>query len=466
MMDVPEVHYARSGGVSIAYQVFGSGPVDLVVVRGSLSDLGSVWEQPLFVRHAEGLARFARVLMFDKRGMGLSDRLRDVSTIEDRMDDIRAVLDDTRIDRAAFFAAHEGTRLALLFGSSYPERTRALVLYEPSVRGRRSPDYPWARNDDEWRDWLREVAAGWGDAAFFGRMLREYSPSVAGDPEFTGWYVRHMRSSASPSAAVAFQRMVMDGDVSSVLPTIRVPTLVLHRSMSLGPADYVARRIPGAQRVEIPALKDGFSWANPEANQILLDATARFLVGLDSGTERESVLGTFLFTDIVESTARAAEVGNVAWQALLEQHHAIVRHRLAQFRGDEVGTAGDGFFATFDGPGRAIRCACTIRDDVRALGLEIRAGVHSGEGQVIDGQVGGLAVHIAARVAAQADPGEVLVSSTVRDLVAGSGFEFEDRGVHGLKGVPGEWRLYSVCADASRSGGTGAITPSAQRPMA
>ena len=197
-MDVPEVRYARSGGVSIAYQSFGAGSVDLVVVRGSLSDLASVWEQPLFVRHAEGLAGFAHVLMFDKRGMGLSDRLREVSTLEDRMDDIRAVLDDAGVDRAAFLAAHEGTRLAILFAATYPERTRALVLHEPSVRGRRAPDYPWARTDDEWRDWLREVGTSWGDAAFFGRMLRDYSPTVAGDPAFAHWYVRHMRSSASP----------------------------------------------------------------------------------------------------------------------------------------------------------------------------------------------------------------------------------------------------------------------------
>ena len=383
--------------------------------------------------------------MFDKRGMGLSDRLREVSTLEDRMDDIRAVLDDAGVDRAAFLAAHEGTRLAILFAATYPERTRALVLHEPSVRGRRAPDYPWARTDDEWRDWLREVGTSWGDAAFFGRMLRDYSPTVAGDPAFAHWYVRHMRSSASPNAAVAFQRMVMEGDVSNVLTVVRVPTLVLHRPMSLGSADFVTKRIPGARRVEIPGLVDGYSWANPTANQVLLDETQRFLAGLDETKEPDTILGTFLFTDIVGSTARAAAIGDVAWQAQLAQHHALVRRRLAEFRGEEVGTAGDGFFATFDGPGRAIRCACALRDDVRGIGLEIRAGLHSGEGQVIDGQISGLAVHIAARVAALAGPSEVLVSATVKDLVAGSGFEFADRGEHALKGVPGDWRLYAVC---------------------
>jgi class 3 adenylate cyclase len=290
-----------------------------------------------------------------------------------------------------------------------------------------------------------EVAAGWGDAAFFARTLRDYCPSVAADPDFSRWYARHMRSSASPGAAVAFQRMVMEGDVSGILTSIRVPTLVTHRPMSLGFADFVARRIPGAMRVEITGLVDGYSWANPVANQILLDETAAFLRATAEAKEPDTVLGTFLFTDIVGSTAQAAVLGDVAWRDLLARYHAIVRQRLAQFRGEEVGTAGDGFFATFDGPGRAIRCACALRDDVRGLGLDIRAGLHTGEGQIMDGHVGGLAVHIAARVAAEAGSGEVLVSATVRDLVAGSGFEFTDRGAHVLKGVPGEWHLYAVC---------------------
>jgi class 3 adenylate cyclase len=441
-MEIPEVRYARSGDVSIAYQQFGEGPIDLVVVRGSLSDLASVWEQPLFVRHAEGLAAFSRVLMFDKRGMGLSDRVREVPTLEARMDDVRAVLDDAGVERAAFLAAHEGVRMAVLFAASYPERTMALVLHEPSARGRRGPDYPWARNDEDWRAWLKDVAAGWGSPEFFDRQLHDYCPTVADDPDFGAWYVRHMRSSASPGAATAYQRMVMDGDVSDILPTIRVPTLVTHRPMSLGPADYVATRIPGAVRREIPGLVDGYSWADPAGNGVLLEETERFLRALRDGAEPETVLATFLFTDIVGSTERAVELGDVAWRALLERHHAIVRHRIAQFRGSEVGTAGDGFFATFDGPGRAIRCACALRDDVRSLGLEVRIGLHTGEGQLIDGTVGGIAVHTAARVAALAQPGEVLVSSTVRDLVAGSGMEFREQGSHILKGVPGEWRLY------------------------
>jgi class 3 adenylate cyclase len=445
-VEIPEVRYARSGDVSVAYQTFGSGPVDLVLVRGSLSDLASVWDQPLFVRHAEGLASFARVTMFDKRGMGLSDRLRDVPTLETRMDDIRAVMDAAGIERAAFLAAHEGVRIAILFAASYPERTVALILHEPRIKGRRSEGYPWNRSDDDWRAWLREVGASWGSTEFLERQLREYCPTVADDPEFRTWYVRHMRSSASPGAAAAFQRMVMEGDVTDVLPTVRVPTLVTHRPMSAGPADFTARHIPGAVKREIPGLVDGYSWADPDANQVLLDETEAFLRGLEAAGEPDVMLGTFLFTDIVGSTERAAELGDASFGKLLEQHHAVVRRRLAQFRGKEVSTAGDGFFAIFDGPGRAIRAACAIRDDVRSLGLEIRAGLHTGEGHVHAGEVSGIAVHLAARVAALAGAGEVLVSSTVRDLVAGSEVKFEDRGAHTLKGVPGEWRLYATCA--------------------
>jgi class 3 adenylate cyclase len=443
-MDVPEIHYARSGDVAIAYQAFGDGPIDLVVIRGSLSDLASVWDQPLFVRHVEGLARFARVLMFDKRGMGLSDRLREVPTLEARMDDIRAVMDHAGVERGAFFAAHEGIRLAVLYAASYPERASALVLHEPSVRGRRSTDYPWARSDDDWRVWLRRVADGWGDPGFFATALAEYCPSVAGDAEFGRWYARHMRSSASPGAAVAYQRMVMDGDATAILPMVRVPVLVTHRPASIGPAEFVASRIPGATRFEVPGLVDGYSWADPAANDLLLAETERFLRAVEVGAEPDAVLGTYLFTDIVGSTERAAALGDAAWQALLERHHALVRQHLARFRGREIGTAGDGFFATFDGPGRAVRCACALRDEIRTLGLEIRAGLHTGEGRLIDGQVAGIAVHTAARVAARAEPGEVLVSSTVRDLVAGSDLAFDDRGSHALKGVPGEWHLFAA----------------------
>jgi class 3 adenylate cyclase len=443
---VPEIRYARSGDVSVAFQVFGAGPLDVVVVRGSLSELASVWEQPLFVRHIEGLASFARVIMFDKRGMGLSDRLRDVPTLEARMDDIRAVMDAADSERAALFAAHEGARIAVLFAATYPERTAALVLHDPSARGRRTADYPWARSDEEWRAWLREVADGWGTPEFFERQLADYCPTVATDDEFKRWYVRHMRQSASPGAAVAFQRMVMDGNVADVLPAIRVPTVVFHRPMSAEPAAYVASRIQGAATREIEGLVDGYSWVNPAATETLLRETESFLRGVDGTGETERVLTTILVTDVVGSTEHAARLGDAEWKKLLQRHHALVRQRLAQFRGEELNTMGDGFLASFDGPGRAIRSASAMRDDLGPLGLEIRAGVHTGESEILDGKVGGIAVHIAARIAASADPGQVLVSSTVKDLVAGSGIEFEDRGVHALKGVPGEWQLYAVDA--------------------
>jgi len=443
-VEVPEIRYARSGDVSVAFQVFGAGTFDLVVVRGSLSDLTSVWEQPLFVSHIEGLASFARVIMFDKRGMGLSDRLRDVPTLEARMDDVRAVMDAADSERAALFAAHEGARIAILFAATYPERTTALVLHDPSARGRKAADYPWARSDEEWRRWLRDVAEGWGTATFFEQQLREYSPTVASDDEFKRWYVRHMRQSASPGAAVAFQRMVMDGNVTDVLPAIRVPALVFHRPMSAEAAAYVAGRIPDASTRELDGLVDGYSWVNRAATDVLLRETESFLRDLDTAAEPERVLATILFTDIVGSTEHAARLGDSEWKKLLQRHHALVRQRLAQFRGEELNTMGDGFLASFDGPGRAIRSACAIRDDVRSLGLEIRAGMHTGEGEVLDGKIGGIAVHIAARVAANAHPSEVLVSSTVKDLVAGSGIEFEDGGLHVLKGIPGEWQLYAV----------------------
>jgi len=443
-VEVPEIRYARSGDISIAFQVFGEGPVDVVVIRGSLSDLASVWEQPLFVDHIEGFARFARVIMFDKRGMGLSDRLRDVPTLEARMDDVRAVMDAAGSDRAALFAAHEGARIAILFAATYPERTAALVLHDPSARGQQTADYPWARNDEEWRIWLRQVADGWGTPDFFEDQLTAYCPTMRNDAEFQRWYGRHMRQSASPGAAVAFQRMVMDGNVTDVLGAVRVPTLVFHRPMSAESAAYVADRIPGASTRQLDGLVDGYSWVDLTATEVLLRETESFLRSVDAPAQPERVLATMVFTDIVGSTERAAKLGDAEWKRLLQRHHAVVRQRLAQFRGEELGTAGDGFLASFDGPGRAIRSACAIRDDVRPLGLEIRAGVHTGEAEVLDGQIGGIAVHIAARVAASAGPGEVLVSSTVKDLVAGSELEFEDRGLHALKGVPGEWRLYSV----------------------
>ena len=360
------------------------------------------------------------------------------------MDDIRVVMDAAGMEQAVLFAAHEGSRIAVLFAATYPERTRALVLHDPSARGRRGPATRGPAPDEAWRSWLRDVADGWGTSDFFERYLRDYSPSVADDDGFRRWFVRHMRSSASPGAAVAFQRMVMEGDVSDVLPAVRVPTLVLSRPQSVGATRYVAERIPAAEWREIPGLVDGYSWVDPDANAVLLAETETFLRGLASPSEPERLLATFLFTDIVGSTEHAARIGDTAWRRLLAQHDGRIRARLAEHRGNELSTTGDGFFASFDGPGRAIRCARAIRDDVQTLGIEIRAGLHTGEAELRNGTVGGIAVHIAARVAALAGASEILVSRTVRDLVAGSLIEFDDRGEHDLKGVPGRWPLYAV----------------------
>jgi class 3 adenylate cyclase len=441
---VPQTHYARSGDVSIAYQVLGKGPPNLILIRGSLSELTSVWEQPLLVDFLEGLARFSRLVLFDKRGMGLSDRLRDVSTLEARMDDIRAVLDACEVEETVLFAAHEGVRLALLFAATYPERTSGLVLYDPSARGRRSDEYPWARSDAEWRRWIREVEDGWGEPEFFARYLADYAPSVADDEGFMEWFVRHMRQSASPGAAVAFQRMVMAGDVTDVLPTVTAPVLIFHRAGSVGSAEYVATRLNEAVVKEIPRLVDGYSWVDPDANDFMLRETQEFVRALGQASEPDRMLATILFTDIVGSTERASDLGDSEWKVLLTRHDGLVRRALAEHRGREINTTGDGFVASFDGPGRAIRCACAISAGVQELGLEIRAGIHTGEGEVVDGSIGGIAVHIAARVMAEAGAGEVFVTSTVRDLVAGDRFEFEDRGRHALKGVPSEWQLMAV----------------------
>jgi class 3 adenylate cyclase len=442
--EIPDVKYARSGDVAIAYQVVGAGDVDLLFVRGTIADLLASWDQPLFVAHVEGLARSGRVLLFDKRGSGLSDPVRQVPTLETRMDDIRAVMDAAGSERAVLWAGQEGTRIAVLFAATYPERTNGVVLYDPTARGLWSSDYPWALNEEQWRQELREIRDRWGDRDFLSERIHRFAPSRAEDEAFAEWFVWFMRRSASPAEAVAFHRMSMEGDVRDVLSAVRSPTLLLHRPETRDEALYAAARIPGSERIEVEGLRDWYCWADPEANQVLLDETKRFVESLSAAPVADRVLATVLFTDIVGSTRKAAELGDRTWRELLDRHHALVRGELARFRGEELDTTGDGFFATFDGPGRAIECALAIRDSVRSLGLEIRAGLHTGECERVDGKLGGIAVPTGARIAALADDGEVLVSHTVKDLVAGSEIAFSERGMHELKGVPGEWRLYAV----------------------
>jgi class 3 adenylate cyclase len=443
-VDMPDVSYARSGDVAIAYQVVGEGPIDVVFIRGTLADLLGSWDMPLFVDHIKGLSESARVLLFDKRGSGLSDPVRQVPTLETRMDDVRAVMDAVDSERAVLWAAQEGSRIALLFAATYPERTSALVLYDPTARGLWAPDYPWAATDDEWRAELREIRGRWGDRGYLAERAHRLSPFGAQNDDWLDWFVWYQRRSASPAEAVVFHRMAMEGDVRDILPAVRAPTLVLHRTETRDEAAFVADRISGARRIEVEGLHDWFSWADPEHNAMLLRETHEFVHGLATTPAPDRVLATIMFTDIVGSTERAAELGDTAWSELLARHHTLVRGELVRFRGEELDTTGDGFFAAFDGPGRAIECASAIRDAVRSLGLEVRAGLHTGECERVDGKLGGIAVPTGARIASLAEPGEVLVSSTVRDLVAGSAIRFEDRGQHELKGVPGEWRLYAV----------------------
>jgi class 3 adenylate cyclase len=443
-VEIPDVQYARSGDVAIAYQTFGEGSVDLVFVRGFAGDLLSVWEQPLLVRFVEELASFTRLTLIDKRGTGLSDRVREVPTLETRMDDLRAVLDDIGAESAVLWTAQEGTRLATLFAATSPERTAGLSLIDPTAKGRRTEDYPWALGDEEWRVLLREVREGWGRAEYFEELLPKWAPTMVDDPEFRRWFVGHMRRGLSPGSALSFFRMMMDADVSDVLPVVRVPTVVLSTPAERGPGEFFARRIRGARLVELPNDFGIYHWIDPETHDVVMRETRALVERVRAPAPPTRVLSTVLFTDLVGSTEQASALGDRAWRELLARHHAAVRRRLGEHRGEEVDTAGDGFFATFDGPGRAIECACSIREDLRGLGLTVRAGIHTGECEVADGKVAGVAVHMGARIATLAGPGEVLVSGTVKDLVAGSGIAFEDRGSHELKGVPGEWRLFAV----------------------
>jgi pimeloyl-ACP methyl ester carboxylesterase len=439
----PDTRYARSGEVNIAYQVVGEGPLDLVFVSGWVSNLDLMWQEPSYARFLRRLASFSRLILFDKRGTGLSDRVpeADLPTLEARMDDVRAVLDAAGSERAALLGHSEGGPMCLLFAATYPERTVALVLIGTYARRLVGDGYPFGAEPEAYDSFLREIADGWGGAV----GLEARAPSLVDDTRFRTWWSDYLRMSASPGAALALTRMNGEIDVRPALETIGVPTLVVHRtgdrSLPVEGARYLAERIRGARLVELPGI-DHLPFVGDQ--DAILDEIEEFLTGVRRGADVDRVLATVLFTDIVGSTEWAVRLGDREWRDLLDSHHLLVRRALESWRGLEVDTAGDGFLATFDGPARAIRCACAIRDAVRGLGLEIRAGLHTGECEVHGETVAGIAVHIGARVAALAGHGEVLVSSTVRDLVAGSGIEFDERGEHELKGVPGRWRLYSV----------------------
>jgi class 3 adenylate cyclase len=449
----PETRYARSGDVNIAYQVAGEGPGDLVWVPGWVSNIELTWENPDMVRLFERLTSFSRLILFDKRGTGLSDRVSNerLPDLEQRMDDVRAVLDAAGSEHAALFGHSEGGNMSVLFAATYPERTSALITLGCFAK-RRDPDddYPWAPTADERAETIADVEQNWGTLR--PQDVEYMAPSRAGDEQFVRNLERYLRASASPGAAAALLRMNTDIDVRAVLPTITVPTLVLHRTgdhdVNIAEGRYLASRIPGAKFVELPGEDHLIGAGDTEA---IGDEIEEFLTGKRPAPDPDRVLATVLFTDIVGSTRRAVELGDRRWRDLLSRHDEAVRRELDRFRGREIDTAGDGFLATFDGPARAIRCAVSIGEAVRELGVEVRAGIHTGECELDGPKVRGIAVHTGARVASLAGPGEVLVSQTVKDLIAGSGLELEDRGLHELKGVPGEWRVYAAVSTSATS---------------
>ena len=440
MPSPPKTQYAKSGDLHIAYQVMGTGPLDLVFVPGFVSHLEYQWEHPESARFLERLSSFSRLIRFDKRGTGLSDRVGGIPTLEQRMDDVRAVMDAVGSERAALFGVSEGGPMSLLFAATYPERTSALVLYGSYARRAWAPDHPFGRTGEEMGRIIETMEREWGGPV----GVEIWVPSMAGDERFRHWWANYLRLAGSPGTAVSVMRMNMEIDVRHVLPAVRVPTLVIHRTgdrlTRVEQGRYLAERIPAARLAELPG-DDHVPFFNSDQ---IIDEVEEFLTGTRHATEADRVLATVLFTDIVGSTERAAALGDRKWRELVEGYYLLARRELTRFRGREVDTAGDGFFASFDGPARAVRCAEAIAAGVRSLGIEIRAGLHTGECEVIGDKVGGIAVHIGARVASLARAGEVLVSSTVKDLVAGSGISFEDRGTQTLKGVPGEWRLFAV----------------------
>ena len=437
----PETKYAKSGDVNIAYQVVGDGPLDLVLVPGFASHVEYAWEDPSFARFLRRLASFSRLILFDKRGTGLSDRVSvtELPTLEQRMDDVRAVMDAVGAERAALLGVSEGGPMSTLFAATYPERTTALVLYGAFAGLSELQPSP-----EQMKPFLDAMERNWGQG--FGIGL--FAPSMAGDESCRQWWARFERLACSPGAAVALLRMNMEIDIRHILPAIRVPTLVLHRAgdraVSVEQGRYMAEHISGAKYVELPG-DDHAPWSGDQ--DAILGEIEEFLTGVRPGPEPDRVLATVLFTDIVGSTERAVKLGDRRWRDLLDGYYAVARKELGRFRGREVKTMGDGLLATFDGPARGIRCACAVSDAARQIGIETRAGLHTGECEMMGDDVGGIAVHIGARVAAMAGAGQVLVSSTVKDLVAGSGLQFEDRGSHTLKGVADEWRLFAVKRD-------------------
>lgn len=442
---MPPIKYTKSGGVHIAYQVLGDGPIDLLLVHGWVSNLEFFSEEPTAARFLERLNSFARVIQFDKRGTGLSDRVSEseLPTLEQRMEDVHAVLNAAGSKRAALFGISEGGPMCALFAATYPERTTALITCGSYARWLRDDDCPWAPSREQHEAAFAAYEQAWGTPIGF----KIIAPTAAADEHNRNWWARYLRMGASPGAGVALYRMNVEIDIRSLLPSIHVPTLLLHRSgdrlINVAASRYMAERIPGARLVELPGNDHLPFFGDSDA---VIDEIQEFLTGVRPAAAYDTTLATILFVDIADATAMASSLGDARWRDVLNAFHHSVRQELDRHRGKLIDTAGDGAFASFDGPARAIRCACAVRDRAAALGVSVRAGLHTGECQIAGEKLAGIAVHIGARVAACAQPGEVVVSSTVKDLVAGAGLRFSDHGVHALKGVPGEWRLFAVQA--------------------
>jgi class 3 adenylate cyclase len=433
--------YAKSGDLHIAYAVQGDGPVDMVWVPPWISHVEYLWAEPSLERFAGRLTSFGRLITFDRRGSGLSDPLLGAPTLEEQMDDVLAVMDAAGSERAAICGTLEGGPMAALFAATHPDRVDALVLYATFARATWAPDYDWAWTAERRSEEMDALVEHWGE----GLVASGVAPSMRAEPRFMEWAGRLERLAASPGTIRRIFDLIGEFDVRDVLPSIRVSTLVMHREhdsfIKVEHSRYIASKIPGARYVELDGEENMFSIGDSEA---AIGEIEEFLTGTRHEREPDRMLATVLFTDICDSTRRAAEMGDRGWRFLLERHDALFRQALERHRGREVKRTGDGFLATFDGPARAIRCAASVAEAMGTLGLQIRAGLHTGELEVMDGDLGGLAVHIASRVMGHAGPNEVLVSGTVKDLVVGSGIEFEERGERELRGVPGEWRLYAV----------------------
>ena len=443
----PETRYALSGDVHVAYQVVGDGPFDLVFVPGFVTHMELQWRLPGMGGFLKDLGSFSRLIRFDKRGTGMSDPVSGAPSLETRMDDMRAVMDAVGSRRAAFYGLSEGAAMSILFAATYPERTAALVVRSCSPRTLWAPDFPWGRSEEAYQHETDQALQVFAARAEAREAVRAMGMQTEEEVEA---FIDYVRYGASPGMLARLYRMNKEIDIRQVLPTVRVPALVMHGSedqiVPVEAGAYTARRLSSARFIELPgvghvALSAGGTRTQAEIERFLTDV---WQAGGWEDAEPDRMLATVLFTDIVESTAKAIELGDRRWRDLLERHHTLVRRELLRYRGREINTAGDGFLAAFDGPARAIRCACAIVESVRDLGLSVRAGLHTGECEVTDGNLAGIAVHTGARVAALAGPDEVLVSTTVRDLVAGSGIQFSDRGAHALKGIPGEWRLFAV----------------------